>query len=125
LRSANRRDNWNVRLRSLETQLYALFVFVLLMSLVVLIGFFFVLRAERIQGHLLNDRIDHLEELLKSQDGKYQREWLPVAECAKEPSSFIKEEDLQRLDSLVTQLKEVVSSLSTQQQFLSEEIKKG
>jgi len=125
LRSANRRDNWNVRLRSLETQLYALFVFVLLMSLVVLIGFFFVLRAERIQGHLLNDRIDHLEELLKNQDGKYQREWLPVAECAKEPSSFIKEEDLQRLDSLVTQLKEVVSSLSTQQQILSEEIKKG
>ncbi|GJD11825.1 protein vascular associated death 1, chloroplastic [Galdieria sulphuraria] len=56
LQSANRKGSWNARLRSLETQLYALFVFVLLISLVVLIGFFLVLRSQRTQGHVL--RVD-------------------------------------------------------------------
>ncbi|GJQ12692.1 hypothetical protein GpartN1_g4483.t1 [Galdieria partita] len=113
--SPNRKESWNARLRSLETQLYALFIFVLLISLIVLIGFFFVLRSERNQGHILSERIMQLEDLVQNQLAtKHHKEWIPTVECNNE-ASVIKEQDLQRLDSLATQLNEVVSSLYSRQ----------
>lgn len=105
----------HARLGSLETQLYALFIFVLLISLVVLISFFFVLRSERTQVQVLHNRITQLEELLEGvqHDAKCSKALIPQAEYGKD-APLLKEQDLQRLDSLVTQLNEVASSLYSQ-----------